>query len=116
MTVVVAVAFVGVAVTATLVRVVVGGAANRPDGLAWGTLAVNVVGSLVLGLVAGASTPVLTVVGTGAMGALTTFSGFARDTVVTARRAPLLAVVYVGLMLVAGLAGAWLGLELAPGT
>jgi len=54
--------------------------------LPWGTLTVNVAGSLVLGLVAGLSaaghapTWVLTVVGVGFCGALTTFSTFSFET------------------------------------
>lgn len=53
----------------------------------WGTFAVNVVGSLVLGITAGAVTAadgpqwVLTLVGTGFCGALTTFSTFGFETV-----------------------------------
>ena len=53
----------------------------------WGTLSVNALGSLVLGLVAGAVTaghgPVwlLALVGTGLCGALTTFSTFSFETV-----------------------------------
>lgn len=54
--------------------------------LPWGTLAVNVAGSLVLGLVAGAvhsgAWPewVMTAVGVGLCGALTTFSTFGYET------------------------------------
>jgi len=49
----------------------------------WGTWTVNVGGSLALGLVAGAGPPawLLTVVGTGFCGALTTFSTFGFETV-----------------------------------
>lgn len=53
----------------------------------WGTLVVNVVGSFVLGVVAAsvtvadAPTWVLTLVGTGVCGALTTFSTFGVETV-----------------------------------
>lgn len=51
----------------------------------WGTFAVNVVGSLLLGLVAGAVSAgapewILTFVGTGVCGALTTFSTFGFET------------------------------------
>lgn len=49
----------------------------------WGTLVVNVVGSLVIGLVAGAAVPAwaLTLITTGFCGALTTFSTFGYETV-----------------------------------
>ena len=54
--------------------------------LPWGTLSVNVAGSLILGMVAGlvsadhAPAWVLTLVGTGFCGALTTFSTFSFET------------------------------------
>ena len=61
---------------------------SRHDSvLPWGTLTVNVAGSLVLGAVAGAVAHaglpgwVLTLVGTGLCGALTTFSTFGFETV-----------------------------------
>lgn len=85
----------------TLVLVVLGGALGAPlryltdlvvqsrhDSVyPWGTFTVNVVGSALLGLVAGgvamAGTPswVLALVGTGFCGALTTFSTFGFETV-----------------------------------
>jgi fluoride exporter len=59
---------------------------RRFGHLPWGTFAVNMVGSLVLGLVAalvagGAPSWLLTGVGTGFCGALTTFSTFGIETV-----------------------------------
>ena len=61
---------------------------SRHDSvLPWGTITVNVAGSFLLGLVAGltyvsdAPTWVLTLVGTGFCGALTTFSTFSYETV-----------------------------------
>lgn len=61
--------------------------ARHDSVLPWGTLAVNVLGSLVLGVVAGfvAVNPghqwVAALVGTGLCGALTTFSTFSYETV-----------------------------------
>jgi CrcB protein len=49
----------------------------------WGTWTVNVMGCLILGVVAGASPPgwLLTLAGTGFCGALTTFSTFGFETI-----------------------------------
>lgn len=116
----------------TVLLVLVGGAIGAPtryltdvmvqsrhdSALPWGTLTVNVVGSFVLGLVAGlASTTapgwVLTLIGTGFCGALTTFSTFSYETVRLADagrwRA---AVLNVAVSLVLGLAAVTLGWEL----
>lgn len=55
-------------------------------GLPWGTLAVNIIGSAILGLLMGIASrealpgTVLALVGTGFCGALTTFSTFSTDT------------------------------------
>jgi CrcB protein len=81
----------------------------------WGTWTVNVVGSFILGFVA-VSGPVwvVTLVGTGFCGALTTFSTFGYETVrLSEEGRPGLAVGNVAASLVAGLAagalGWWLG-------
>jgi CrcB protein len=61
--------------------------ARHDSVLPWGTMTVNVVGSLILGLTAGAvahaGAPawLLTLIGTGFCGALTTFSTFGFETV-----------------------------------
>lgn len=105
-------AFLALAGAGALARAGVGHRLNR--GFPLGTLSVNVLGALALGLLAGASTPALTVVGIGGLGTLTTFSSFARDAVALVEegrfRAALAYVVgTVGL----GLAAAGAGLALA---
>jgi CrcB protein len=80
----------------------------------WGTFAVNVVASFVLGIVGGAangvSPAVAAVVGTGFCGALSTYSTFSYETLrLLENRARLYAVANVVLSLAAGLAAAALG-------
>jgi CrcB protein len=87
---------------------------SRHDSLMpWGTLAVNVIGSLVLGLVTGLTVAhdlpeaVTLGVGTGFCGALTTYSTFSYETLrLLESRAVLVALANVGVSLVAGLAAA----------
>ncbi|MEV4627608.1 fluoride efflux transporter CrcB [Micromonospora sp. NPDC049523] len=86
------------------------------ETLPWGTLTVNVAGSLVLGLLAGLGSAlpgwVGVLVGTGFCGALTTYSTFSYETVrLTGDRAygRLRALLYVTATLVAGLGAAALG-------
>jgi fluoride exporter len=85
---------------------------NRPGRFPLGTLAVNVLGCLALGALrgSGVAPPALTVVGTGMIGAFTTFSALTADAwglVDAGRRRP--AAVYVALSLVAGIAAAAAG-------
>jgi fluoride exporter len=82
----------------------------------WGTLTVNVVGSLVLGFLIGLPTsPTVTaLLGTGFCGALTTYSTFSWETLTLARGpARTRALAYVVLSVLAGLGAATLGLLLA---
>ena len=86
----------------------------------WGILLVNAVGSLLLGLVAGASAVgdlpewVLTLVGTGFCGALTTFSTFSLNTYLLLTQGHRrLAVANVTVSLAVGLAAVSLGWWLA---
>jgi CrcB protein len=82
----------------------------------WGTLAVNVIGSLILGLVVGLPTPpaVAALAGTGFCGALTTYSTFGYETLRLARAGRRRhAVVNVLGSVLAGLAAAYLGIRLA---
>ncbi|GLX50267.1 putative fluoride ion transporter CrcB 2 [Streptomyces hygroscopicus subsp. hygroscopicus] len=86
----------------------------------WGTFTVNVVGSLVLGLVTGAvlaggmSSDLQLLIGTGLCGALSTYSTFSYETLRLAEDgARLLAAANVVASVVAGLGAAFLGTALA---
>ena len=111
----------GGAVGATC-RFLIDRAATRRTGgtLPWGTFIVNVVGSLLLGLVAGAGSGLPgwlgQLVGTGFCGALTTYSTFGYETVRLAGDGPggrLRALLNVTATLVVGLGAAALGWQLA---
>jgi CrcB protein len=118
----------------TVLLVLVGGALGAPlryltdlfvqsrhdSVFPWGTFAVNVVGSLLLGATAGAVATadgpawVLTLVGTGFCGALTTFSTFGFETVRLVEDGSLLeAALNVSASLVVGMAACVAGWSLA---
>jgi CrcB protein len=82
----------------------------------WGTLAVNVAGSLLLGFLAGlpANPAVMAALGTGFCGALTTYSTFSYETLRLAQEgARFYALANVTASIVAGLGAAYLGLAAA---
>jgi CrcB protein len=92
---------------------------RRHDSLfPWGTLAVNVAGSFLLGALAAAalhtSAPVMALLGTGLCGALTTYSTFGYETIrLLQDRARLVAALNVTVSIVAGLGAAVAGAGLA---
>jgi CrcB protein len=80
----------------------------------WGTFTVNVTGSLVLGLLAGAATHLQLLLGTGLCGALTTYSTFSYETLRLAETgARRQAAVNVAATVVAGLGATFAGAALA---
>jgi CrcB protein len=82
----------------------------------WGTLLVNVAGSLLLGFLVAlpAGSAVMAVAGIGFCGALTTYSTFSYETLrLLTDRAWLLAALNVGISLFAGLGAAYCGTVLA---
>lgn len=95
----------------------------RHDSLVpWGTMLVNVVGSLVLGVLVGLATgrdvpdPVMLTLGTGLCGALTTYSTFGYETFrLVEDGARLYAGLNAGLSLLAGLGAAAAGYALGAG-
>ena len=114
----------------TVLLVLVGGAVGAParflvdrwvqsrqaSSFPWGTFLVNVAGCALLGVVAGAVSGadgpgwLLTLVGTGFCGALTTFSTFSFETVrLVEEGTARVAAAYVGLSVAAGLSACALG-------
>lgn len=80
--------------------------------LPWGTLAVNVVGSLALGALVGSGSPgaVIAVVGTGLLGGFTTFSTASFETaVLVLERRPIAGIGYGALTLTGAVGAAALG-------
>ncbi len=116
-----ALAFVAAAAVGSLARAEAGRRWNRHDGLAVGTLVVNVTGSLLLGFLLryALATPAITpevraLLTTGFCGGYTTFSTLSYETIALIedgdyRRAAL----YVALSLLLSLVGTWAGLALA---
>ena len=105
--------FVLAAASGGLARAEAGRRLNRPGGMPYGILIVNVVGSLLLGLLWSVSPPTLTVLGVGGLGTFTTFSSFARDVVVlTQYRQVLSASLYLAVSLLMGIGAAALGVAI----
>ena len=114
----------------TIVAIIVGAALGAParylldravqarheSMFPWGTFAVNIVGSFILGVLAGAgpSGPVAHLVGTGFCGAFTTYSTFGYETVrLIQEGVPKLALLNAFASIAAGLAAAFVGIWLA---
>ncbi|MGH9179509.1 MAG: fluoride efflux transporter FluC [Acidimicrobiales bacterium] len=109
-----ATAFVVAAAAGALARTEAGRRWNRHDGFPLGTLLVNLSGSFLLGLLAEATSPMATVMGAGALGAYTTFSSFARDTVALAENGKFsAAAVYVAVSCAGGGLAAAAGVGIA---
>ncbi|MGW6457853.1 fluoride efflux transporter CrcB [Streptomyces sp. NPDC055078] len=95
--------------------------ARHESPFPWGTLLVNAVGCLVLGVVTGAavaapSSGAFALLGTGLCGALTTYSTFSYETLRLAERGRgNLALANVTGSLVVGIGSVFLGVELARG-
>ena len=99
-----AVAFMVAAGVGALARAEAGRRWNRHEGLAWGTLLVNVMGSFGLGLLHDVGPPTITIIGVGGLGAFTTLSSFARGAVALAEaRQVALCFVYVTISCAAGI-------------
>ena len=109
----------GAAVGAPLRYLVDRAVQNRHDSLfPWGTFAVNVTGSLILGVLVGAADTVpravMELLGTGLCGALTTYSTFGFETIrLIEERAGFYAVVNVVAGIIAGLGAAFAGINIA---
>jgi CrcB protein len=109
----------GAAVGAPLRYLVDWAVQRRHDSLfPWGTFTVNVVGSLILGILVGGANAVpgavMELLGTGMCGALTTYSTFGFETIrLVEDRAGFYAVANVIASIVAGLSAAFVGASIA---
>ncbi|MBX9747859.1 MAG: fluoride efflux transporter CrcB [Hyphomonadaceae bacterium] len=102
----------------SVARYGVGLAAARWLGTAlpWGTLAVNVIGGLAMGVLFARTGPdqehLRLLLGVGFLGGFTTFSAFSMETVRLMEHQPGLAILYVGASLALSVGACWLGLVL----
>jgi fluoride exporter len=112
--VITALAFVAAAGVGALARAEAGRRWNRHEGFPFGTVAVNVSGSFLVGLLSGLGSPALTIIGVGGLGAYTTFSSFGRDAVALADVRGLKgAGVYVAATCLLGIGAAALGVAIS---
>ena len=109
-----ALAFVVLAAAGATARWRSATAFDRPGGWPAGTLAVHIAGALALGLLVGsdAGDGTLTAVGSGGIGALTTWSGLVAHLADGDRPAGIRAA-YAAATLLGGVAAAWVGLVVA---
>ena len=108
-----AVLFAAAAAGGALLRAAAGQRWNRPEGMPYGILMVNIAGSFLLGVLSDVAGPTWTVLGVGGLGTFTTFSSFARDIVaLTERDQLLLALAYLMVSCVGGVGAAALGVAL----
>ena len=104
-----ALGFAVLAVAGALVRAAAAQRFNAPTW-PWGTLGVNVAGSFALGLLVGSGDPLMTALGAGGLGSLTTLSAFAVELTTLGRKR---ASAYIAVSLALGLAAAAGGLAIA---
>lgn len=106
-------AFAAAAALGAVVRYLTGLMLNNDFPL--GTLGVNLLASFLLGLLVGADVGdhMGLIVGTGALGALSTWSAAANEAAIMARRGEgYLAMAYIALSVLSGVTFAWFGLRL----
>lgn len=105
----------------SVARYAIGLAAVRWFGVhfPWGTLAVNVIGGIAIGVLAArglsSGTQVWLFFGTGVLGGFTTFSTFSLETLRLMDQSPLLAGLYVAASVLLALGACWVGLSLGRG-
>ena len=101
-----ALGFAVLAVAGTLLRAATAQRINSPTW-PWATLGVNALGSFALGLLVGSGDPLMTAVGAGGLGSLTTLSTLAVELTALGRTR---AIAYAAASLTLGLAAAATGL------
>lgn len=90
-------------------------------GFPYGTLVINIVGSLLMGILIGLfavkepSADMKLFLTTGILGGFTTFSAFSIETIMLWDRKPAAAIAYVAASIIISLLACWLGLKLMRG-
>ncbi len=113
MAIIVVAAMLAAAGVGTVVRFLTGLLFNHEFPI--GTLGVNLLASTMLGLLVGAGVgdSMSLIVGTGALGAMSTWSATANEAAIMARRGEgYLALAYLALSVLSGVTFAWFGLQL----
>jgi len=112
MTIVAVIAFSLLAVAGTLLRVAAGNSLDK-DLFPFGTLLVNVLGSFAIGLLAVSTSTLVTVLGVGGLGSLTTYSSLTREIIRRwSARMWWSSGLYLGVSVVGGVGAAWLGIQI----
>ena len=93
-------------------RFLAGVIAPKPGGFPIGTLAVNMLGCFLIGLLAQLDDRMRCLVVTGFLGGFTTYSAFGLESLELLQNRPGQALIYLGVHIAGGLAAVWLGLAL----
>lgn len=104
--------FIALAAIGTVIRAALAGLETEFNRQLLATAAVNILGAFALGALVNADADTITVLGVGGLGSLTTFSTYVSQIECINRRAKRRdAVLYAVGTIVAGIAAAWVGLQ-----
>jgi len=97
-------------------RFLVGKFTPTPGGFPLGTLTVNLLGCLLIGLLVNVEDRTRLILVTGFLGGFTTYSAFGLESIKLLQERPAQAALYIGIHVFLGLAACWLGMSLVSGS